>query len=248
MADARFQPQTQTGASAAVDAGLRAYMVKVYSYMTWGLALTGIAAVTTFYLAVADATTRPVSLPPFGNAVFNSPLMWVIVFAPLAMVMFLSFRISTLSVQAAQLMFWVYAALIGVSFASLGLVYTHGSIAQVFLITAGAFGAMSLYGYTTKRDLTGMGSFLFMGLIGIIIASLVNIFFASSGMSWVLSVLGVVVFTGLTAYDTQKIKEMYLVSDDGTVMGRKAIMGALRLYLDFINLFLSLLRLFGNRN
>jgi len=245
MAETRYQ--TRTGASAVVDEGLRSYMLKVYNYMGAGLAITGIAAILTFMAAV-DGSGASAALTPFGQMLFTSPLKWVVIFAPLAMVFFMSFRIHTLSVQTAQLLFWVYAALMGLSFASLGLVYTHGSIAQVFLITAGTFGAMSLYGYTTKRDLTGWGSFLFMGLIGLIIASLVNIFFASSAMTFVLSVIGVLIFTGLTAYDTQKIKEMYYAADDGTVMGRKAIMGALNLYLDFINLFLSLLRLFGNRN
>ena len=158
---------------------------------------------------------------------------------------FLSFRIQKMSVAAAQATFWVYAALVGVSLASIFLVYSQQSITQVFFITAATFGAMSLYGYTTKRDLTGMGSFLFMGLIGIIIASVVNIFLASSALGFAISVIGVLIFTGLTAYDTQKIKEMYSVNDDGTVAGRKAIMGALSLYLDFINLFLMLLRLFG---
>ncbi|MFT3988490.1 Bax inhibitor-1/YccA family protein [Aestuariivirga sp.] len=247
MAETRYQPQTRTGATAFVDEGLRSYMLKVYNYMGAGLAITGIAAILTFMAAV-DTSGATAALTPFGQALFTSPLKWVVVLAPVAMVFFLSFRIQTLSVQTAQMLFWVYAALMGLSFASLGLVYTHGSIARVFLITAGTFGAMSLYGYTTKRDLTGWGSFLFMGLIGLIIASLVNIFFASSAMTFVLSVVGVLIFTGLTAYDTQKIKEMYYAADDGTVMGRKAIMGALSLYLDFINLFLSLLRLFGNRN
>jgi FtsH-binding integral membrane protein len=164
------------------------------------------------------------------------------------MVILLSFRIQKMSVSAAQLTFWAYAALVGVSFASLGLIYTAGSIAQVFFITAGTFGALSLYGYTTKRDLSGFGSFLFMGLIGIIIASLVNLYFQNGMFSLVLSAIGVLVFTGLTAWDTQQIKEMYYEADDVAVMGRKAIMGALRLYLDFINLFLSLLRIFGDRN
>jgi FtsH-binding integral membrane protein len=164
------------------------------------------------------------------------------------MVFLLSFRIERMSVSAAQLTFWAYAALVGVSFASLGLIYTSGSIAQVFFITAGTFGAVSLYGYTTKRDLAGFGSFLFMGLIGLIIASLVNLYFQNGMFSLMLSAIGVLVFTGLTAWDTQQIKEMYYEADDVAVMGRKAIMGALRLYLDFINLFLSLLRLFGNRN
>ena len=249
MADTRYQPQTQaqTGAQVAIDQGLRAYMLKVYNYMAAGLGITSVAAVGT-YMAAVDSSSGSQQLTAFGQAIFASPLMWVLVIAPVALVFFLSFRIQKMSVAAAQTTFWVYAALVGVSFASLGLVYAHGSIARVFLITAATFGAMSLYGYTTKRDLTAMGSFLFMGLIGIIIASLVNIFFASSAMAWVISVLGVVIFTGLTAYDTQKIKEMYFVTDDVAVMGRKAIMGALTLYLDFINLFLMLLRIFGNRD
>lgn len=242
MADTRFN--TQTGTQVQVDQGLRSYMLRVYNYMGAGLAITGAAAFGTFHAAV-DATG---ALTPFGNTVFVSPLKWVLILAPLAMVMFLSFRIHKMSVSAAQLTFWAYAALVGVSFGSLGLIYTAGSIAQVFFITAGAFGALSLYGYTTKRDLTGLGSFLFMGLIGLIIASLVNLYFQSGMMSLVLSAVSVLIFTGLTAYDTQKIKEMYFDGDDVAVMGRKAIMGALSLYLDFINLFLSLLRLFGNRN
>ena len=245
MAEVRYQPQAQT--QVAIDQGLRSYMLKVYNYMAAGLGITGVAAVVT-YLAAVDTSGGAVQLTALGQLLFASPLMWVIVLAPVALVFFLSFRIQNMSVAAAQTTFWVYAALVGVSFASLGLVYTHGSIARVFLITAATFAGMSLYGYTTKRDLTGMGSFLFMGLIGIIIASLVNIFLASSAMSWIISVLGVVIFTGLTAYDTQKIKEMYFEADEVAVMGRKAIMGALRLYLDFINLFLMLLRLFGNRN
>ena len=247
MADPRFQTQLGTQSRAEIDQGLRSYMVKVYNYMAAGLGITAVAAVLTFMAAV-DGSGASMQLTAFGKAIFTGPLMWVLVLAPFAMVMFLSFRINSMSVSAAQLTFWIYAALMGVSFASLGLVYTHDSIARVFLTTAITFGAMSLYGYTTKRDLTSMGSFLFMGLIGIIVASLVNIFLASSGLSWVISVLGVLIFTGLTAYDTQKIKNMYLESDDGTVSGRKAIMGALNLYLDFINLFLMMLRLFGNRN
>jgi len=180
--------------------------------------------------------------------IFVSPLKWAVIFAPLVLVMLLSFGIQRLSLGAAQLAFWGYAALMGVSLGSLGLIYTAQSLTQVFLVTAATFGAVSLYGYTTKRDLTGFGTFLFMGLIGLIIAGIVNIFLQSSAMSFVLSAIGVLVFTGLTAYDTQKIKEMYLESDSTLVMGQKAIMGALSLYLDFINLFLSLLRLMGNRN
>ena len=247
MAELRYQQRAPAQAGVAIDQGLRSHMLKVYNYMAAGLGITGAAAVGT-YMAAVDSSSGAQQLTAFGQLLFASPLMWVLVLAPVALVFFLSFRINSMSVSAAQTTFWVYAALVGVSFASLGLVYTHGSIARVFLITAGTFGAMSLYGYTTKRDLTGMGSFLMMGLIGIIIASLVNIFLASSAMSWIISVLGVVIFTGLTAYDTQKIKEMYFEADDVAVMGRKAIMGALRLYLDFINLFLMLLRLFGNRD
>jgi uncharacterized protein len=168
--------------------------------------------------------------------------------ATFGLVFFMSFRLHTLSPAAAQATFWIYAALMGVTFASIGLVYTHASIARVFLISAVAFGSLSLYGYTTKRDLTGMGSFLFMGLIGLIVASLVNMFFASSAMSFALSIIGVLVFTGFTAYDSQKIKEMYFEGDTHQVMTAKAINGALRLYLDFVNLFLSLLRLFGSRD
>jgi uncharacterized protein len=244
MAEVRYQPQTQT--QVAIDQGLRSYMLKVYNYMSAGLGITGVAAIAT-YMAAVDTSSGTRELTSFGNLLFASPLMWVIVLAPVALVFFLSFRIQHMSVAAAQMTFWIYAALVGVSFASLGLVYTHDSIARVFLITAATFGGMSLFGYTTKRDLTSMGSFLFMGLIGIILASLVNIFLASSAMAWVISVLGVLIFTGLTAYDTQKIKEMYFEADEVAVMGRKAIMGALSLYLDFINLFLSLLRIFGSR-
>jgi FtsH-binding integral membrane protein len=173
--------------------------------------------------------------------------MWVLVLAPLGLVMVMSFGINRLSPATALTLFFVYAGLLGLSLATIFLVYTHGSIARVFFISAATFGAMSLYGYTTQRDLAGFGSFLFMGLIGIVIASLVNIFLHSSGLDWVISVIGVLVFVGLTAYDTQNIKEMYSPMDDGTVAGRKAVMGALRLYLDFINLFLMLLRLFGDR-
>jgi uncharacterized protein len=244
MAEPRVNMTPRTGATAVVDEGLRSYMLRVYNYMAGGVALTGAAAYGTFHAAVDQAG----NLTPFGAAVFQGPLMWVLLFAPLAMVMVLSFGIHRMSVGAAQLAFWVYAGLMGVSLASLGLVYTSGSIAQAFFVSAAAFGALSLYGYTTKRDLTGWGSFLFMGLIGLIIASVVNIFMASSAMSFIISAAGVLIFTGLTAYDTQKIKEMYFEADDVAVMGRKAIMGALSLYLDFINLFLSILRLFGNRN
>jgi FtsH-binding integral membrane protein len=234
-----------------IDAGLRAHMIRVYNYMTAGVALTGLVAWLAYQAAGGAAITLTgngiAGLTPFGQAIFGSPLMWVLVLAPLALVFVLSYGINRLAAGTALLLFFVYAGLLGLSLASIFLAYTGQSIAQVFAITAATFGAMSLWGYTTKRDLTGFGSFLFMGLIGIIIASLVNIFLASNAMAFVISVLGVLIFTGLTAYDTQSIKEMYSPMDDGTVAGRKAVMGALRLYLDFINLFLMLLRLFGDR-
>jgi FtsH-binding integral membrane protein len=233
-------------AAGVVDEGLRAHMIRVYNYMVMGLALTGVAALVTFNLSFVMVDGQIVGYTALGQTLFGSPLMWVIVLAPLAMVFFISFRIQSLSVGAAQTAFWVFAGLMGISLATIFAAYSAESITRVFFITAATFGAMSLWGYTTKRDLTGIGSFLFMGLIGIIIASLVNIFLASSALQFAISVIGVLVFTGLTAYDTQKIKEQYYVGDDGAMAGRKAIMGALNLYLDFINLFLMLLRLFGN--
>ena len=240
----RYGATVARGADTAVDAGLRAHMIRVYNYMTIGLVLTGLTSFGMYSLSFDEVGGRAVP-NALGQALFGSPLMWVIFLAPLALVLFLSFRISKMSVGAAQATFWGYAALLGVSLASIFAIYTAASITQVFFITAATFGAMSLWGYTTNRDLTGMGSFLFMGLIGIIIASVVNIFLGSSALGFAISVIGVLIFTGLTAYDTQKIKEMYYVGDDGTVAGRKAIMGALSLYLDFINLFLMMLRLFG---
>ena len=229
--------QGRAGATdqAQIDEGLRAYMLKVYNYMGTALLLSGIVA-----YAVAHT-------PALMQVIFGTPLMWVVMLAPLGMVFFLSARIEKMNFTTAQTTFWIFAALMGASLASIFVIYTQTSIVRVFMITAVTFGAMSLWGYTTKRDLSGMGSFLMMGLIGIIVASLVNLFIQSSMMHWVISVIGVLVFTGLTAYDTQKIKEMYLASDGQVVMGKKAIMGALKLYLDFINLFIMLLHLFGNR-
>ena len=226
-------PGARAGQSVAVDAGLRAHMIRVYNYMAGGVALTGAVAYFTHQF--------------FGQTLYGSPLMYVLMFAPLVLVFFISFRIESLSASTARALFFVYAALVGASLSIIFAVYTETSITRVFFISAAAFAGLSLWGYTTQRDLTGMGSFLMMGLIGIIIASLVNIFLGSSGLDWIISVVGVLVFAGLTAYDTQKIKEMYSPNDDGTVTGRKAVMGALSLYLDFINLFLMLLRLFGGR-
>jgi len=240
MADLRnYQSRAQTGEM--IDQGLRAYMLKVYNLMALGLAITGVAAYLGFNFAVQDG-----QLTQFGVLLFQSPLRWVVILAPLAAVFFLSFRINSMSVAAAQTTFWVYAGLVGLSLSSIFLVYTGQSVVQTFFVTA-FFGALSLYGYTTKRDLSAMGSFLVMGLFGLIIASIVNVFLASSAMQFAISVIGVLIFAGLTAYDTQRIKELYLEADDVAVAGRKAIMGALTLYLDFINLFMFLLQFMGNR-
>ncbi len=219
----------------AIDAGLRQHMLRVYNYMGSGLALTGIVA-----YVVANT-------PALVQAIFGTPLQWVVMLAPLAFVMVLSFGINRLSFFTAQAIFWAFAVAMGASMASIFLVFTGASVARVFFITAGTFAAMSLYGYTTKTDLSKFGSFLLMGLIGIIIASLVNLFVQSSALHFAISVIGVLVFVGLTAYDTQRIKEAYLESDDGETMGKKALMGALSLYLDFINLFMLLMQLLGQR-
>ena len=242
MSDYRNTPLrtgADTQAAGYIDEGLRAHMLRVYNLMAIGLAITGVAALGTAVLAQSN--------PAFAQLIYVSPLKWVVMLAPLALVFFLSFRIHSMSVSTAQTTFWGYAALLGVSLSSIFLVYTGASITQTFFITATTFGAMSLYGYTTKKDISSWGSFLFMGLIGLIIASIVNIFMASSALSFAISAIGVLVFTGLTAYDTQKIKESYYEGDDSDTAGRKAIIGALELYLDFVNLFLMLLRLLGNR-
>ena len=237
---------TQT--TVVMDEGLRAYMLKVYNYMATGVLLTGIVALISFNISVVtDASGAIVSFTEFGNTLFFSGFKWLVMLAPLGIVFYMSFGINKMSSSKAQTVFWVFAALMGLSLSWILLVYTGKSVARVFFITSATFGAMSLYGYTTKRDLTKLGSFLMMGLIGIIIASLVNIFMQSSMMYFVISILGVLIFVGLTAYDTQKIKNMYVASDTGELMGKKAVMGALTLYLDFINLFIMLLRLFGQR-
>lgn len=245
MAELRnFETRSQSGAM--IDEGLRAYMLKVYNLMAIGIAITGVAAYGLFTLATGTDASGNLGLTNIGVALYTSPLRWVVIFAPLALVFYLSFRVHKMSVAAAQTTFWIYAALMGVSLSSLMLVYTGESIVQTFFVTAASFGALSLYGYTTKRDLSAMGSFMVMGLFGLIIASLVNIFLQSSGLQWAISVLGVIIFAGLTAWDTQKIKEMYFESDSVEVAGRKAIMGALTLYLDFVNLFIFMLRFLGN--
>jgi len=246
--DRRYAQGTTVGRAetGVIDQGLRSYMLRVYNYMASGVAITGVVAYLTYMFAVVDSGAG-LQLTPFGNLIFASAFKWVVIFAPLGMVFFLSARINSMSLSAAQISFWVFAALMGLSLGSIFLVYAHASIARVFFITAASFGALSLYGYTTQRDLSPIGSFLIMGLIGLVIAMVVNMFLKSGPLDFVISAAGVLIFAGLTAWDTQKIKEMYDPNDDGTITGRKSVMGALTLYLDFINLFLFLLRLFGDR-
>jgi uncharacterized protein len=228
------QPLYGPGTAAEIDAGLRQYMVRVYSYMAAGLAISGLVA----YLA---ATTG------FYQQIAGTPLIWIVMLAPLGMVLLLGFGINRMSIGGAFVAFWIFAALLGLSLAGIFLVFTGASIARVFFISAATFAAMSLYGYTTGRDLSRFGAFLFMGLIGIVIAGLVNIFVGSNALQFAISVIGVIVFTGLTAYDTQRIKQVYLASDPAEMTTKKAILGALTLYLDFINLFVMLLQLTGQR-
>ena len=220
---------------AAIDAGLRQFMISVYNYMASGLALTGIVA----YAAAETGL--------YASLIDTPILFWGVTLAPLALVLLLSFRIEKMSLGTAKTAFWAYAALVGLSLSGIFFVYTGTSIARTFFITAATFLAMSLFGYTTRADLARTGSFLLMGLVGIIIASIVNVFFASSIVQLAISVIGVIVFVGLTAYDTQRIKEIYLNSDSPAIAGKKAIMGALALYLDFLNLFILLMQLTGNR-
>ncbi len=220
---------------AAIDEGLRAYMLRVYNYMASGVALSGIVAALV------------ASSPALLQAIYGTGLQWVVMLAPLGFILVLSFGVNRLSATATQALFWAFAAVMGASLSWIFVAYTGASITRVFFITTATFGAMSLYGYTTKRDLTGMGHFMFMGLIGIIIASIVNFFLASSALHFAISVIGVLVFVGLTAYDTQKIRNMYFEADSADLATKKAVMGALTLYLDFINLMVLLLRLFGER-
>jgi len=237
-----------TDRAVAYDMGLRAHMIRVYNYMAGGVALTGVVAWFTYQMAVVtNASGAITGLTPFGQTLFSSPLVWLVMLAPLGLVFFMSFRIGHIQASTARLLFFIYAASIGLSLATIFMVYTATSITRVFFISAASFGALSLYGYTTKRSLDAMGSFLVMGLIGLIIAMLVNVFLGSSMLQWMISIIGVGIFAGLTAWDTQKIKEFYDPMDDGTIAGRKAIMGALSLYLDFLNMFTFLLQLMGDR-
>ena len=232
---ARLSMNASGVAAQQIDEGLRSYMLRVYNYMASALALSGAVA---FFVATNESLQQ---------VIFGTGLMWLFVLAPIGLVFFLSAKIHSMKASTAQTLFWVYAGMMGISLSSILLMYTGASVARVFFITAGTFGAMSLYGYTTKKDLSKWGSLLFMGLIGIIIASVVNIFLASSALHFAISVIGVLVFVGLTAYDTQKIRQMYYEGDTSEVASKKAIMGALTLYLDFVNLFIMMLHLFGNR-
>jgi FtsH-binding integral membrane protein len=242
---------------AQVDQGLRAFMLGIYNNMVLGLAVSAVVALGINKLAVAgsqaDAVARigKIPLTEFGRTLYATPLMWVVALAPLAFIFFFSFRMDRMSAATARTTFLAFAAVMGASLSTLLLRYTSGSVVQVFFITAAAFGALSLYGYTTQRSLSGVGSFLMMGLIGLVLASIVNIFLASSALQFAISLIGVLIFAGLTAYDTQKLKEMYLYelgSPDGEVAAKASIYGALQLYLDFINMFQFLLSLMGNRN
>lgn len=225
------------------DVGLRQYMLGVYNHMVAALAFTGVIAYATTLLAVQDG-----ALTGFGQAIYGSPLKWVVMLAPIGMVLLLSARIGSMSLGGARVAFYVYAALMGLSLSSILLVFTGESVARVFFITAAAFGGLSLYGYMTQRDLSAFGSFLVMGVWGLVIAGLVNLFLQSTGLQFALSILAVLVFAGLTAWDTQNIKDMYYDSDSYEVAQKKSVFGALSLYLDFINMFQALLFLFGQRN
>ncbi len=257
MADYKQQVQAQarpvTGAD--IDMGLRAYMTGIYNYMATALLVTAVASLAIANLATTNDPASAVGtlqngtmLTSLGAAVYTSPLRWVIMFAPLAFVMVLSFGINKLSKGAALGVFYAFAAIMGVSISWIFMVYTGGSIVQTFFVTAAAFGCLSLYGYVTKRDLSGMGTFLIMGLFGLIIASIVNIFMGSSALAFAINVIGVLIFAGLIAYDTQRLKYMYdSVMHNDEMMAKSSLMGALSLYLNFVNMFMFLLSFLGNR-
>ena len=242
MADYRDQVQTRVGTQtrADIDEGLRSYMLGIYNYMATAIGVTGVAAFGT--------ATWATNNPAVANALYNSPLKWVIMIAPLAFVMVISFGINKLSKSSATVIFYAFAAVMGVSMSWIFLVYNIPSIVQTFFVTAAAFGALSLYGYTTKRSLSGMGSFLLMGLFGLIIASIVNIFLQSGALAFAVNVIGVLIFAGLTAYDTQRLKHTYdAVVGNAEAVAKSSILGALSLYLNFVNMFMFLLSFLGNR-
>jgi FtsH-binding integral membrane protein len=247
FANARVGAGVAGSGAAAIDQGLRAYMLGVYNYMTLGLGVTGLVAFGAYSLAGHESAAGRFVPNEFGAAIYTSPLRWLIIFAPLALVFAFSAGRERMSVGAARGVFLAFAALIGLSLSTIFVIYTRGSIANVFFETAAAFAGLSLYGYTTKRSLSAMGSFMAMGLIGLIIAGVVNIFLQSSGLQWALSVVGILIFAGLTAWDTQAIKESYFSGDAYEAREKKSIFGALKLYLDFINMFQFLLMMFGDR-
>jgi len=242
MNNNRFMSSSNAQAS-QIDLGLRSYMLGVYNHMTTALAITGFFALGLSFLAGPSLN----ELTQIGYAVYGSPLKWLIMLAPIGMVFYISARINSISAEKARNLFYIYAGLMGLSLSSLLLVYTGASVVRVFFITAAAFASLSIFGYTTKKSLSGLGSFLMMGVFGILIASIVNIFLGSDGLAFIISILGVLIFAGLTAYDTQKIKNMYLVGDNNETSGKKSVMGALTLYLDFILMFQFLLMFLGNR-
>ncbi|MGU3538249.1 Bax inhibitor-1/YccA family protein [Methylobacterium sp. A54F] len=236
------------GTQVEVDQGLRTFMLGVYNNMVIGLGISGLVALGLNMAATAQTATGQLALTPFGQLLYTSPLKWVLMLAPLAFIFIFSMRMDRMSAASARMTFFAFAAVMGASMSTLLLVFTGASVVRVFFITAATFGGLSLWGYTTKRSLSGMGSFLMMGLIGLIIASLVNLFLQSSGLQWAISFLGVGIFAGLTAYDTQKLKEMYLYSGfDAEGAAKMSVNGALTLYLDFINMFQFLLSLMGDR-
>ncbi len=241
MNDNRFMSSSQAQAS-QIDLGLRSYMLGVYNHMTTALALTGLMAMALNFLSFSGG-----QLTTIGHIFYNTPMKWVVILAPLGMVFYISARLNKISAGKARNLFYVYAGLMGLSLSSLLLIYTGASVARAFFVTAAAFAALSIYGYTTKKSLSGLGSFLIMGVFGLIIAQIVNIFLASSSLDFMITIIGVLIFAGLTAYDTQKIKNMYLAGDDNETAGKKSVLGALTLYLDFILMFQFLLALIGNR-
>ena len=261
-----FSGAMTSAEAAAIDAGLRGHMLRIYNYMVLGLAITGLAAFGVYALSVtgdvaaaAKISRDGIDIPfrlaglnmyytPLGYTMFVGPLKWPIILAPLGLVFALGSSIERMRPRTAQLLFWLYAALFGLSLGSIFMIYTQTSVVRVFFITAAAFGALSLWGYTTQRDLSGVGSFLVMGLFGVVIAGAVNLFLASSALQWTISVIGVLVFSGLTAWHTQRLKNEYIYfAMDGATAQRSAVIGALSLYLDFVNMFTMLLQLLGQR-
>jgi FtsH-binding integral membrane protein len=239
----------RTLSAAQYDAGLRSYMLGIYNHMAIALAISGLVAIGAFMMGTTTGAGGRLALTAFGQAIWVSPLKWVVMLAPLAFILILSFRWERMSFGALLGTFYAFAAIMGLSLSSVFVIYKLGSIAQVFFITAAAFGALSLFGYTTKKDLSGMGKFMLMGLFGLIIAGLVNIFMKSSALQFAINVIGVLVFAGLTAWDTQRLKEEYdVVAHDQTLLQKWSLMGALTLYLNFVNMFQMLLQLFGVRN